>query len=117
VRNLAQRGAHELLAVAHQHLEPLAPDGDAFGVQQLLQASDAHLVRADLRHQVAAPFVGRAHIVQNQFQQRLVQRARLQNLDGWDAQSLLVDFGRQRHRARRCAAGVGVVRAARHEAH
>jgi len=72
-------------------------------------------MRGDLRGQVATPFIGRADVTQNQIEHGLVCSTRLDDLDRRDDQALLIDLGRERHRAGRHAAHVGVVGAGRHK--
>ena len=80
--------------------------------RQFVQAAVPDCVGRPLRRQIAAAFVRRAHIAQDEGKKRFHQFATLVELQRGDDDALLVQLGRKGQRARRHAADIGVVGAA-----
>ena len=101
-----ERGAHATLSVGQHLVHGLAP------LDECRQSRDAEHVRADLRVEVAAPFVGCPRVRQHERS----DRGRVQH--GRDAQTLLEDLSRvRRHRTGSRAAEIGVVGTVRRPTH
>jgi len=86
--------------------------GVAMAGGQLVEAAVAYGVGCALGGEVAAAFVGRAHVAQDEFEQGFHQFAAFVELQGRDDDALLVEFGGKGQGAGRHAADVGVVGAA-----
>ena len=80
---------------------------------RLEQTPHSDVVGRDLRGEVSAALLGRAHVGENNPQNLIVDLSLLEQLHRREAQSLLIDLPRQRHRARRHAADIGVMRTGR----
>ena len=111
-----KRGAHAALGVVHQRAprrarsvaapEPRAPSRRG--------ARSPVALRAELRGRSARRSSGGAHVGEHAARSTsLRDHAGAHETHRRDAQALLVDLARERHRARRRAADVGVMRAAR----
>ena len=83
--------------------------------RELAEPPLAHRMRRALRREVAPPLVGRAHVPEKHAEQILIAYPLTEELHRRDDQPFLKHLGRERERARRHAADVGVVGAARHE--
>ena len=111
VRQGREAAPHEALGIVLQLRRPLGNFRRSVLGQRLQQAPLAYPVRGDLRAQVAAAFLGRAHVGQDQSEQSLVVLAVPNQSNRRYAQPLLKNLGSQRHGAGHHAADVGVVSA------
>ena len=117
VGNLGDGVSEPALGAGDDLVERGADDVGRVMVQHLVQTPGPETARRDLCVVVPAPFLGDPHVEQQQVHDVALKLAPAEQLDDRDAQALLVDLAHPaRHRPRRHAADVRVVREIRDEA-